>query len=202
MINIKTTQIKLIVGLANPGIKYSQTRHNVGAWFLQRLADQYHISLQKEHKFHGYTARMNLANCEIRLLIPTTFMNLSGKAVAAMANFYSITPEEILVAHDELDFLPGIARFKFGGSNIRHNGLKDIQSKLTSNIADFYRLRIGIGHPGDRNKVLRFVLEKPLINEKERINKVISVAIYCIKLYFEENINRAIQCLHSFKVNE
>jgi len=196
------TQIKLIVGLANPGIKYAQTRHNVGAWFLQCLAEQSRISLRKERKFYGYTAQINLANHETRLLIPTTFMNLSGEAVAAMANFYRILPEEILVVHDELDLLPGVARFKFGGSNGGHNGLKDIKSKLTSNITDFYRLRIGIGHPGDRNKVLGFILGKPPINEKERINKVISAAVYCIKLYSKESMNQAIQYLHSFKVNE
>ncbi|AWK14393.1 aminoacyl-tRNA hydrolase [Candidatus Fukatsuia symbiotica] len=195
------TQIKLIVGLANPGIEYAQTRHNAGAWFLQCLVEQSHQSLQEERKFYGHTARINLANHEVRLLVPTTFMNLSGKAVAAMANFYRISPEEILVAHDELDFLPGVARFKFGGGNGGHNGLKDIQSKLTGNTANFHRLRIGIGHPGDRNKVLGFVLGKPPISEKERIDEAIGAAIHCIELCFKESMDRAIQHLHSFKVN-
>lgn len=144
--------IKLIVGLANPGAEYAQTRHNAGAWFVDALAERNGQSLKEESKFYGYTARLNLAGNDVRLLVPTTFMNLSGKAVAALATFYRIQPDEILVAHDELDLPPGVAKLKLGGGNGGHNGLKDIQSKLGNN-PNFYRLRIGIGHPGDKTRL-------------------------------------------------
>ena len=127
------SSIKLIVGLANPGAEYAATRHNAGAWYLDLLAERHNQSLKEEAKFYGYTARLALAGEDVRLLVPTTFMNLSGKAVAAMATFYRIAPEEILVAHDELDLPPGIAKFKQGGGHGGHNGLKDIISKLGNN---------------------------------------------------------------------
>lgn len=116
--------IKLIVGLANPGAEYAQTRHNAGAWFVDALAERNGQSLKEESKFYGYTARLNLAGNDVRLLVPTTFMNLSGKAVAALATFYRIQPDEILVAHDELDLPPGVAKLKLGGGNGGHNGLR------------------------------------------------------------------------------
>ena len=149
--------IKLIVGLANPGAEYAATRHNAGAWYVDLLAERLRAPLREEPKFYGYTSRINLAGADVRLLVPTTFMNLSGKAVAAMATFYRINPDEILVAHDELDLPPGVAKFKLGGGHGGHNGLKDIISKLGNN-PNFHRLRVGIGHPGDKNKVVGFVL--------------------------------------------
>lgn len=192
------TTIKLIVGLANPGIEYAATRHNAGAWFVDQLAERYHQSLKNEPKFFGYSSRITLSGHDVRLLVPTTFMNLSGKAVQAMATFYQIKPEEILVAHDELDLNPGIAKFKFGGSHGGHNGLKDIASKLGNNL-NFYRLRIGIGHPGDKNKVVSYVLNKPSKSEQELIDKAIDESVRCTEILLSDGIEAAMNRLHAFK---
>nr|WP_249212944.1 MULTISPECIES: aminoacyl-tRNA hydrolase [unclassified Tatumella] len=188
----------MIVGLANPGAEYAATRHNAGAWYLDLLAERHNQSLKEEPKFYGYTARISLAGNDVRLLVPATFMNLSGKAVAAMATFYRITPQEILVAHDELDMLPGVAKFKQGGGHGGHNGLKDIISKLGNN-ADFHRLRIGIGHPGDRNKVTGFVLGKPPQSEQKLIDEAIDEAVRCTEVWLKDDRLKAMNRLHSFK---
>ncbi|MFQ0990925.1 aminoacyl-tRNA hydrolase [Gilliamella apicola] len=192
------TTIKLIVGLANPDNEYAATRHNAGAWFVDQLAERYHQSLKNEPKFFGYSSRITLSGQDVRLLVPTTFMNLSGKAVQALATFYQIKPEEILVAHDELDVNPGIAKFKFGGSHGGHNGLKDIASKLGNNL-NFYRLRIGIGHPGDKNKVVGFVLNKPSKSEQELIDKAIDESVCCTEILLSDGIEAAMNRLHAFK---
>lgn len=192
------TTIKLIVGLANPGNEYAATRHNTGAWFVEQLADRYHQSLKNDPKFFGYSSRITISGHDVRLLVPTTFMNLSGKAVQAMATFYQIKPEEILVAHDELDLNPGIAKFKFGGSHGGHNGLKDIANKLGNN-PNFYRLRIGIGHPGDKNKVVGFVLNKPSKAEQELIDKAIDESVRCTDILLSDGIETAMNRLHAFK---
>ena len=192
------TTIKLIVGLANPGNEYAATRHNAGAWFVDQLAERYHQSLKNEPKFFGYSSRITLSGQDVRLLVPTTFMNLSGKAVQAMATFYQIKPEEILVAHDELDVNPGFAKFKFGGSHGGHNGLKDIASKLGNNL-NFYRLRIGIGHPGDKNKVVSYVLNKPSKSEQELIDKAIDESVCCTEILLSDGIEAAMNRLHAFK---
>lgn len=192
------TTIKLIVGLANPGNEYAATRHNAGAWFVDQLAERYHQSLKNEPNFFGYSSRITLSGHDVRLLVPTTFMNLSGKAVQAMATFYQIKPEEILVAHDELDINPGIAKFKFGGSHGGHNGLKDIASKLGNNL-NFYRLRIGIGHPGDKNKVVSYVLNKPSKSEQELIDKAIDESVRCTEILLSDGIEAAMNRLHAFK---
>lgn len=192
------SSIKLIVGLANPGAEYAQTRHNAGAWYVDLLAGHHNQALKEESKFFGYTARLNLAGNDVRLLVPTTFMNLSGKAVAAMATFYRIAPDEILVAHDELDLPPGVAKLKLGGGNGGHNGLKDIQSKLGNN-PNFYRLRIGIGHPGDRNKVVGFVLGKPPATEQALIDEAIDESLRCTDLFLQEGMTKAMNRLHTFK---
>lgn len=190
----------MIVGLANPGAEYAQTRHNAGAWFVDRLAESNNQSLKEEGKFYGYTARLNLAGQDVRLLVPSTFMNLSGKAVSAIASFYRILPEEILVAHDELDIPPGVAKLKLGGGNGGHNGLKDIQSQLGNN-PNFYRLRIGIGHPGDKSKVTGFVLGKPPASEQALIDETIDEAIRCTDVLLKEDVTKAMNRLHSFKAN-
>ncbi|QCR35923.1 aminoacyl-tRNA hydrolase [Nissabacter sp. SGAir0207] len=192
------SSIKLIVGLANPGAEYAQTRHNAGAWFVDLLARQHNVSLKEESKFFGHTGRLNLAGQDVRLLVPSTFMNLSGKAVAAMATFYRLNPDEILVAHDELDIPPGVAKIKLGGGNGGHNGLKDIQSKLGNN-PNFYRLRIGIGHPGDKNKVVGFVLGKPPTSEQQLIDSAIDESLRCTELLMKEGLEVAMRRLHSFK---
>ena len=149
---------RLIVGLGNPGPEYEATRHNVGFWFVDQLADKLKISLAPQAKFYGRAARAG----ELWLLQPTTYMNRSGQSVAALANFYKISPAEILVIHDELDLPPGGIRLKQGGGNGGHNGLKDIQAKLGT--PDFWRLRLGIGHPrtlGLSQQVADFVLHQP-----------------------------------------
>lgn len=190
--------IKLIVGLANPGAEYAATRHNAGAWYVDLLAERHNQPLKEESKFFGYTARLNISGEDVRLLVPTTFMNLSGKAVAAVANFYRIQPEEILVAHDELDLPPGVAKFKLGGGHGGHNGLKDIISKLGNN-PGFHRLRIGIGHPGDKNKVVGFVLGKPPVSEQKLIDDAIDEAARCTDVWLKEGLIKATNRLHSFK---
>ncbi|EMN5322514.1 aminoacyl-tRNA hydrolase [Enterobacter hormaechei] len=190
--------IKLIVGLANPGAEYAATRHNAGAWYVDLLAERLRAPLREEPKFHGYTSRINLAGADVRLLVPTTFMNLSGKAVAAMATFYRINPDEILVAHDELDLPPGVAKFKLGGGHGGHNGLKDIISKLGNN-PNFHRLRVGIGHPGDKNKVVGFVLGKPPVSEQKLIDEAVDEAARCTEIWLQDGLTKATNRLHAFK---
>ncbi|NJD85341.1 aminoacyl-tRNA hydrolase [Candidatus Erwinia dacicola] len=192
------SSIKLIVGLANPGAEYAATRHNAGASYVDLLAERHNQSLKKESKFYGYTARLNIGGEDVRLLVPTTFMNLSGKAVAAMATFYRIAPEEILVTHDELDLPPGVAKFKQGGGHGGHNGLKDIISKLGNNL-NFHRLRIGIGHPGDRNKVVGFILGKPQLAEQKLIDDAVDEAARCTEVWLKEDRQKAMNRLHSYK---
>ncbi|KAA1181309.1 aminoacyl-tRNA hydrolase [Photorhabdus heterorhabditis] len=194
------SNIKLIVGLANPGAEYAQTRHNAGAWYVDLLAQSHNQSMKEESKFFGYTARINMCGHDIRLLVPTTFMNLSGKSVAALASFYRIQPDEILVAHDELDLPPGVAKMKLGGSHGGHNGLKDIQNKFGNN-PNFYRLRIGIGHPGDKNKVVGFVLGKPPTSEQKLIDDAIDEALRCTDILIKQDMDKAINRLHGFKAS-
>ena len=190
--------IKLIVGLANPGAEYAATRHNAGAWFVDLLAERLRAPLREEAKFFDSTSRVTLGGEVLRLLVPTTFMNLSGKAVAAMASFFRINPDEILVAHDELDLPPGVAKFKLGGGHGGHNGLKDIISKLGNN-PNFHRLRIGIGHPGDKNKVVGFVLGKPPVSEQKLIDEAIDEAARCTEMWFTDGLTKATNRLHAFK---
>ncbi|PKH03911.1 aminoacyl-tRNA hydrolase [Psychromonas sp. MB-3u-54] len=196
-----STTIKLLVGLANPGPEYVQTRHNAGQWYVNQLASQENIQLKPEAKFYGLTGRIQFAGNDLRLLVPTTFMNLSGKAVAAMANFYRIKPEEILIAHDELDLLPGIAKFKLGGGHGGHNGLKDIIEKLGNN-KNFYRLRIGIGHPGDKNRVSGYVLGKAPSSEQNLIDQSIDEAARCTPILGQDGLEKAMNRLHSFKAEK
>lgn len=192
--------IKLIVGLANPGQEYAATRHNAGAWYVEALARRYGGTLKEERKFFGYAGRCRIEGEEVRLLVPTTFMNLSGKAVAALAGFYQIPVEAILVAHDELDLPPGVAKFKQGGGHGGHNGLKDIISKLGNNAA-FWRLRIGIGHPGDKQKVVGFVLNRPSAEEQRRIDETVEEAVASTALWFSQDATRAMNRLHAFRAS-
>ncbi len=161
------TPPRLIVGLGNPGNEYEDNRHNLGFWFVDRLACDLKTTLVAQGKFFGRVAR----DGESWLLQPTTFMNRSGQAVAALARFYKIAPAEILVVHDELDLPPGAIRLKCGGGNGGHNGLKDIQAQLAS--PDFWRLRLGIGHPGERNEVINYVLKAPRREELDLIERAI-----------------------------
>lgn len=193
------SEIKLIVGLGNPGDKYTDTRHNAGEWIIERLARRFNVSLNPESKFFGKTARTLVNGKEARLLVPTTFMNLSGKAVGALASFYRIKPEEILVIHDELDLPPGTAKLKQGGGHGGHNGLKDIVAQLGNN-NNFYRLRIGIGHPGHRDLVAGYVLNKPSQADRDTLEKVLDEATDCVEMIFKDGMVKATNRLNSFKI--
>ena len=193
------SEIKLIVGLGNPGDKYADTRHNAGEWLIARLARRFNVTLNAENKFSGYVGKTLINSKEIRFLVPMTFMNLSGKAVGALANFYRIKPEEILVLHDELDLPPGSVKLKLGGGHGGHNGLKDIVATLGNN-NNFYRLRIGIGHPGHRDLVAGYVLNKPSPSEREALEKALDEAVNCVELLFKDGIVKATNRLNSFKI--
>jgi peptidyl-tRNA hydrolase, PTH1 family len=188
--------IKLIVGLGNPGNEYTHTRHNAGADFVTELARQHHINLVADGKFFGFTGRAIINNHDIRLLIPSTFMNLSGKAVAAIAQFYKIETESILVAHDELDIPAGDARLKIGGGHGGHNGLRDT-IKCLGNNSQFARLRIGIDHPGNAKLVSNYVLKKAPANEYQKIEDCIYAATRIIPLLAEGLWNDAMKALHT-----
>ena len=193
------SEIKLIVGLGNPGAQYANTRHNAGEWLIEQLCRQYNLTLTPENKFFGKTARTVVVGSEVRFLVPTTFMNLSGKSVGALANFYRIQPEQILVAHDELDLPPGTAKIKLGGGHGGHNGLKDIIANLANN-KNFYRLRLGIGHPGDKNLVSGYVLNKPPQNELKIIEQAVEEAAISIDILLKDGVNKAMNRLNGFKV--
>jgi PTH1 family peptidyl-tRNA hydrolase len=167
--------LRLIVGLGNPGAQYEDTRHNAGFWWLESLARKLGVALRNEAKFHGRAGKLASAQGDIWLLCPDTFMNLSGKSVAALARFYKIPPESILVAHDELDLPPGTARLKQGGGHGGQNGLKDIHVQLGS--SNYWRLRIGIGHPGSKEAVTGHVLGKPMPVEREQMLSAIEAAL-------------------------
>ena len=193
------SDIRLIVGLGNPGPEYQNTRHNAGAMFVENLASRFNCTLKFESKFYGFTGRFTLNGKDVRLLIPTTFMNKSGQAVGALANFYKIDYTQLLVAFDELDFEPGIAKFKVGGSSTQ-NGIRDIVAKL-ANQREFLRLRIGIGHPGHKGKVTGHVLGKAPKAEQEKIDAAIDEAIRSTEILFSDGITAATQRLHSFKAD-
>jgi len=181
--------IRLIAGLGNPGPDYAATRHNAGFWFVDQLADRLRVPLSPERGYFGMAARASVGGRPVWLLEPTTFMNLSGKSVAALARFFKIEPNEILVAHDELDLMPGQVKLKLGGSHAGHNGLKDIHAQLGS--ADYWRLRIGIGHPGVKSEVINYVLKKPSAEHRVEIEKSIEQAISGIDLLLDGDMERA-----------
>ena len=189
--------IQLIAGLGNPGRDYEDTRHNAGAWFVEELARQSGVSLSSESRFNGRTARVRIGSNDVRLLIPSTFMNLSGQSVGTMINFFKIPLNEILVVHDELDIDPGTARLKTGGGIGGHNGLRDI-IKSQGNQKDFHRLRIGIGHPGHASKVSGYVLSKPSSDDRERILASIDEALRVLPDVISGNMATAINWLPSF----
>ena len=178
---------RLIVGLGNPGRDYEETRHNAGFWFCARLAHDWRASLAHESRFHGLAGRHG----SVWMLLPQTYMNRSGQAVGALARFHRIEPNEILVVHDELDIPPGQLRLKFGGGMGGHNGLKDITAHLGTQ--DYWRLRIGIGHPGDRNEVANFVLKPPRRDEQTQIDEAIERALRLWPLIEKGDWNAATQ---------
>jgi peptidyl-tRNA hydrolase, PTH1 family len=187
-------KIQLIVGLGNPGTEYEQTRHNVGAWLAEILANDYAGTLKYESKFMGRIARIQVDKEDYWLFAPTTFMNHSGLAVKAMAHFYKIPPESILVMHDELDFQPGVAKFKKDGGDGGHNGLRHIIAQLQNR--NFYRLRIGVGHPGQRDKVIHYVLGRPSKKDFELILSSINSVRLVLPLFLAGNFEQATQLLH------
>ncbi len=192
------TAIQLIVGLGNPGPEYDQTRHNAGALFVERLADQQRTSLSLDKKYFGLTGKFSHQGRDVRLLIPTTYMNRSGQAVAALANFFRIEPDAILVAHDELDLAPGVARLKKGGGHGGHNGLRDIIAQL-GNRNDFHRLRLGIGHPGHASLVSGFVLGRAPRSEQELLDTSIDFALGVLPQMLAGDWTKAMHQLHSQK---
>lgn len=191
------SSLKLIVGLGNPGPEYSETRHNAGFWFLDRLAAIHQTDFSADRKFHGEVARMVGDGADCLLLKPTTFMNNSGRAVQAMSAYFNVAPEEILVAHDEIDLDTGVARLKQGGGHGGHNGLRDIIEQLGSN--DFLRLRIGVGHPGQSSKVHGHVLQRPNSDQKKVLNDAITGALEIMPLVFKGELNKAMSRLHTVK---
>ncbi|HLD65566.1 MAG TPA: aminoacyl-tRNA hydrolase [Pseudomonas sp.] len=192
------TAIQLIVGLGNPGPEYEQTRHNAGALFVERLAASQGAQLSADRKYFGLVGKFSHQGRDVRLLIPTTFMNRSGQAVAALANFFRIPPEAILVAHDELDLSPGVARFKQGGGHGGHNGLRDIIAQL-GNQNSFHRLRLGIGHPGHSSQVSNFVLGRAPRSEQDLLDTSIDFALGVLPEILAGDWNRAMKLLHSQK---
>ena len=190
--------IRLIAGLGNPGPQYEQTRHNAGAWLIESLARRYQLTLKADRKYFGLTAKLCLPSGDVQLIIPSTFMNRSGQAVQALANYYKIKPEEILVAHDELDFPAGTVRLKESGGHGGHNGLRDIISKLGGN-KDFYRLRIGIDHPGDKKLVHDYVLGRPSVSDRQKIERSIEDIEDVIELIISGEMSTAMNRLHTDK---
>ena len=187
--------MKLIVGLGNPGKEYEGTRHNAGFHWVDCLADELKITLKQEARFQGLCARITRENMDLWLLEPQTYMNRSGQSVAALCRFYKILPEDIVVVHDELDLLPGVAKLKQGGGLGGHNGLKDIVAQLGTR--DFWRLRIGIGHPGDRDAVVRYVLHPPRKEEISLINEAIDRSLLVWPLIAQGDFQSAMLKLHT-----
>ncbi|MDN3555541.1 aminoacyl-tRNA hydrolase [Halomonas maura] len=192
------SQLKAIIGLGNPGAEYDATRHNAGAWLLHALARDAGGELRPDRKFLGRYARVHVAGQDLHLLEPTTFMNRSGGAVAALMKFFKLAPDELLVAHDELDMPPGTARYKQGGGHGGHNGLRDIIRAL-GNDKSFHRLRIGIGHPGQAHQVTNYVLGRPGKAERAAIDAAIDECLATLPQAVAGDWPRAMQRLHSFK---
>jgi len=186
--------MRLVVGLGNPGREYEGTRHNVGFWWVDGLARRANVQLKQESRFHGQAGRLTEAGMECWLLKPSTFMNLSGRSVQALAQFYKIGVDEILVVHDELDFPPGTVKLKKGGGVAGHNGLKDISAHLGP---DFWRLRIGIGHPGDRGQVSNYVLNAPRKDERPLIDETVERSLDAWPLLLDGKTEAAMLKLHT-----
>ena len=196
--------MKLVVGLGNPGAEYTATRHNAGFWFVDQLARDAGATLRDERRFHGHYGKGRLNGHDVHLLEPQTFMNRSGQSVVAVAQFFKILPDEILVAHDELDLPPGTVKMKLGGGSGGHNGLKDISAHLSSQ--HYWRLRIGIGHPrdlipegaraGTKPDVVNFVLKPPRREEQEPIDRSIERALAVMPFVVSGETERAVMNLH------
>ena len=189
--------IKLWVGLGNPGPQYEDTRHNAGFWFIDGLARLWKTTLQFDRNYYGLVARVSIQGESVWLLQPHTFMNLSGKSVGALAKFFKSAPQEILVAHDELDVVPGEAKLKFGGSHAGHNGLRDIHAQLGT--GDYWRLRIGIGHPGVKAEVIHWVLKKPMAEQRDLIQQSIARSVKAADMLMQGEMEKAMVQIHTSK---
>ena len=187
--------IRLVVGLGNPGPEYEHTRHNAGFWWLDAAAQQLRAQLSFDRHHHGLLVRVMHADGPVWLLQPLTFMNLSGKAVAPLARFFKIEPQQILVVHDELDLAPGQVKLKQGGGSAGHNGLKDITAQLGS--ADFWRLRLGIGHPGIRSEVANWVLQRPPLDDRLAINQCIADSVLALPQLLAGEMDKALAKIHA-----
>lgn len=187
--------IKLFVGLGNPGPQYDGTRHNAGFWWLDAVAQALGVRLVPERSYHGLVARTSVEGRSVWLLEPQTFMNRSGQSVAALARFYKIAPEEVLVAHDELDLPAGQVKLKRGGGHAGHNGLRDIHAQLGS--PDYWRLRIGIGHPGVKSEVIHWVLQKPSPEQRRLIEAAIAHSLQAMPALLSGDMEKATQQVHS-----
>jgi len=191
------TMIRLFAGLGNPGPDYDQTRHNAGFWWVDAVSQALKIPLVMEKGYFGLVARSSHQGQSLWLLEPQTFMNLSGKSVAALANFFKIAPQEMLVAHDDLDIAPGEARLKFGGSHAGHNGLRDIHAQLGTD--QYWRLRLGIGHPGNRAEVIHWVLKKPSLDHRIGVDQAIERALQALPQLLEGDMEQATRLIHTSK---
>ena len=191
----KTKTIQLIVGLANPGAEYEATRHNAGAWFIDALLAEYQQNLSLESKLKARLAKIHYPEQDCWIMVPTTFMNHSGQAVRAVANFYKIAAENILIVHDELDLPPGTIRLKVNGGHGGHNGLRDIMQQLGQR--HFQRLRIGIGHPGQQHDVSNYVLHQPTMNDRNAIDTAIIRALHVMPDVIKGQLERAMKTLHT-----
>lgn len=189
--------IKLFVGLGNPGPEYQATRHNAGFWWLEALAQQLQAKFVMDKAYHGLVARATVNGQALWLLKPQTFMNLSGKAVAALAHFFKIEPAEILVAHDEIDIAPGEAKLKLGGSHAGHNGLRDIHARLGSD--QYWRLRLGVGHPGVKSEVINWVLKNPSLEDRLAIDQSLERALKALPFFLSGDMERATMLVHTSK---
>jgi peptidyl-tRNA hydrolase, PTH1 family len=187
--------IKLFVGLGNPGPEYEATRHNAGFWWIDALSRELKAPLTLDKNYHGQVARTSINGQTVWLLKPLTFMNLSGKSVAALARFFKIAPEEILVAHDELDIMPGQVKLKFGGSHAGHNGLRDIHAQVAS--PDYWRLRLGVGHPGVKAEVINWVLKKPSQEHRAAIEACIDRCLKAVPELLAGNMEKATMMIHT-----
>ncbi|MFM6989887.1 MAG: aminoacyl-tRNA hydrolase [Rhodoferax sp.] len=189
--------IKLLVGLGNPGPEYDATRHNAGFWFVDGAARALKASLAMDKSYQGLVARATFQGQPVWLLEPQTFMNLSGRSVGALARFFKIDPGEVLVVHDELDLPPGEAKLKFGGGHAGHNGLRDIHAQLGT--GDYWRLRIGIGHPGSKTEVANWVLKKPPLDHRIAIDQCIDRALAALPALLASDMNKAMLHIHTSK---
>lgn len=188
------TPLQVIVGLGNPGSDHLQTRHNAGFWFVDALARHYGGQFRGHTRYHGEVCRIEIGAHEVTLLKPGTYMNRSGLAIRALSDYMKIAPEQMLVAHDELDLLPGVARFKLGGGHGGHNGLRDTITHIGQN---FWRLRLGIGHPGDKSQVIDFVLQRASAKEEDLIMTSLVNAAEQIPVFIEQGAEKAMHALHS-----